>query len=254
MKKAIVFLFLAVLVSLPVLSDRAEAARSFEELVELYASRDAARPEAVALRSTLLEQAWDSENLDLLGSIKDPDLPPKQRAANGLKLIGMLFPGGDPARWDSVTGFWPRPLMPKPLAAFDAIYFTVMALLELDEPGAPWIAQDLLQDLRSSSRAAFIALRTAPEEYLWVVEKLEEGTRMPPSGGWPKAKILGRLPFAHPVMSAVTETWARSRDMQFLNSVGQPAPGGPYAWDRDRGRIYWVIEPRDDYLWWIFGN
>jgi hypothetical protein len=251
MKKAIISLFLVVMVSLSVPSDRAEAARSFEELVELYASRDAARPEAFALRSTLLEQAWDSGSLNLLGSIKDPDLPPKQRAANGLKLIGALFPGGDPARWDDVKGFWPRPLMPKPLAAFDAIYFTVMALLELDEPGAVWIAQDLLQGLRSSSRAALIALRTAPEEYLWVVERLEEGTKMPPLGGWPKAKILGRLPFAHPVRSAVTETWAQSQDMQFLNSVGQPAPGGPYAWDRTRGRIYRVIEPGDNDLWWI---
>jgi len=142
-------------------------------------------------------------------------------------------------------------MIPKPLAAFDAAFFTVMALLEMDRPEAPWVAQDLLQALRSSSAAALLALRTAPAEYPWIVGALEKGTGLPPLGGWPRGKVRGKLPFAHPVRSVITEIQAQSRDMLFLNSAGQPAPGGPYAWDRDRGRVYRVIEPSDDQYWWI---
>jgi len=251
MKKMILILFLAVLVILPAPPGRAEAAMSYEELLEVYSRKFENRPKAEALRSTLLEMAWDSGGPTLLGSIKDPGLPPEQRAANGLKLIEVLFPNGDPARWERVSGFWSGPMIPKPLAAFDAVFFTVMALLEMDRPEAPWVAQDLLQALRSSSAAALLALRTAPAEYPWIVGALEKGTGLPPLGGWPRGKVRGKLPFAHPVRSVITETQAQSRDMQFLNSAGQPAPGGPYAWDRDRGRVYRVIEPSDDQYWWI---
>ncbi|HON33574.1 MAG TPA: hypothetical protein PL052_01670 [Synergistales bacterium] len=254
MKRTIFILFLAALVMLPAPPDRAEAARSYEELAEAYSRKFETRPKAEALRSTLLEGAWDSGGPTLLGSIKDPGLSPEQRAANGLKLVEELFPGGDPARWDKVSGFWPGPMIPKPLAAFDAVFFTVIALLELDRPEAPWMAQDLLQALRGSSAAALLALRTAPEEYLRIVEALEKGTGLPPLGGWPRGKIRGRLPFAHPVRSVITETHAQSRDMQFLNSAGQPASAGPYAWDRDRGRVYRVVEPSDYHLWWLLRN
>lgn len=254
LKKMILILFLAVLILPSPHHGRAEAAMGYEELVEMYLRKFETQPKAEALRSTLLVRAWSLDGPNLLVSIKDPGLSPEQRAANGLRLIEELFPGGDPAQWNSVSGFWPGPMMPKPLAALDAVFYTVMALLELDRPEAPWVAQDPLQALRSSSAAALLALRTAPEEYPLIVEALEKGTGLPPLGGWPMGEIRGRLPFAHPVRSAVTETLAQSRDMQFLNSAGQPAPQGPYAWDRDRGRVYRVIESIDGPLWWLFGN
>lgn len=249
LKRMALFLLLAALIGLFQAPGPAGASRSFEELVDIYTRKSEIRPEAEALRSELLEMTWDSGELDLLGSIMAPSLTPEQRAANGLKLIDGLFPGGDPARWESISGFWIPRMIPKPLAAFDAVFFTAIALLEMGREGAPWIARDLLVDLRRSSRAALLALRIAPEEYLWIVETLEELTKMPPMGGWPEAVIRGKLPFARQVRSAVTETHAIMKEMQFLNSAGQPTPSGPYAWDRDRGRIYRVVYPDDRYLW-----
>ncbi len=248
MKRTALFLLLAALIGLFLSPGPAWASRSFEELLDIYTRKSEIRHEAEALRSELLGMAWDSEDLDLLGSIMDPSLTSEQRAANGLKLIDELFPGGDPARWESISGFWIPRMIPKPLAAFDAVFFTAIALLEMEREDAPWIARDILEDLRRSSRATLLALRTAPKEYLWIVEALEEGTRMPPVGGWPEAVIRGKLPFARQVSFAVSETHAIMREMQFLNAAGQPAPNGPYAWDRDRGRIYRVICSNNRYI------
>ena len=45
--------------------------------------------------------SWGEDGLFFSASIT-----PEQRAANGLKLIDGLFPGGDPARWESISGFY----------------------------------------------------------------------------------------------------------------------------------------------------
>ncbi len=253
MKRYCFMLLLATILIASVSSFPAAASRSFEELAEMYLRREHARPEAAELKNRLLASAWEMEAPDLWDSLKDPALAPEQKAANGLLLIKILFPGGNPARWEDISGLWFPGMVPKSLAAFDAIYYTAMALVELDEPGAPWIAHDLMAEFRRSSRAALIAIRTAPKEYSGLIRALDESTGMPPMGGWPEAEIRGSLPFGHPVRSAVTETYAVMREMQFLNAAGQPASSGPFAWDRDRGRIYRVIDT-DDRIIWILGR
>jgi len=222
--------------------------RSYEELAALYLAKEEARPEIAELEESLLSMADQAKPIDLWRSIRDEGTPSRLRAANGLALIRLLFPEGDPSQWESVSGFWHPQMVPKPLAAFDAVYYTSLALLDLEERSAPWLAQRILEDLRSSSRSAHLAIRTAPREYENMIEKLEALTGLPPVGGWPKAEIKGELPFAHPARSVVTYSYAMLREMIFLNSAGQPASGGPYAWDRERGRVYRVVEPADGFF------
>ncbi|KUK99639.1 MAG: Uncharacterized protein XE12_1603 [Synergistales bacterium 54_9] len=224
---------------------------TYEELVELYGKKERAMPEAGELKEALLSEAGDLDGLGLWRSIVGSSTPHRQRAADSLKLIEILFPRGDTSRWEDVSGFWYPALIPKPLAAFDAVYYAVMGLLELDEEGAPWLARELMAGLRRSSRAAHIAMREAPVEYASIVARLDELTGLSPMGGWPAGELVGNLPFARPVRFSVSADWALAMGMTFLDNSGVPASGmGPYAWDRKKGAIYRVTDGLDDDVWW----
>lgn len=247
---AITVLLLAVS---PVFSDENKPSRSYDDLVNAYMNRSELLPEARDLEAALLSKAENLKPIDLWRSIQDFNKPAKIRAANGLALVLDLFPDGDPGNWDKVKGFWYPQVVSRPLAAFDAIYYTSIALLELDEAGAPWIAQGLFDDLRRSSRAAFLAIRTSPLQYPELASRVESGTGFTPIGDWPDAVLSGSLPFAHAVSSFVTQDQAMMLGMVFLNASAQPVSGtGPFAWDRKKGRVYRVVEHRDDIEFWLF--
>ncbi|GAB6281088.1 MAG: hypothetical protein STSR0007_12490 [Thermovirga sp.] len=244
--------FLALLVVSPAFSGNSGPSKSYDDLLAAYLNRSALLPEATTLEVSLISEAEDLEPIDLWRSIRDLNKPAKIRSSNGLALIRNLFPGGDPGRWDEISGLWFPQLVSKPLAAFDAVYYTSIALLELDESAAPWLAQRLMEDLRSSPRAAFLALRTAPLEYLDLVSRLESRTGLTPIGGWPAAETSGKLPFAHAASSFVTQNYAMMNGMVFMNISGQPVSGtGPFAWDREKGRVYRVVESRGKLAWWV---
>lgn len=225
--------------------------RSYEDLAKSYQVRDAELPEAAFLESELLSIAEDLGPADLWRSILESRTPAKIRAANGLALIRIIFPLGDSGRWAEVSGFWFPSLIPKPLAALDAVFYTSIALLEVDEPGAHWIAARIMDGLRNSSRAALLSMRTSPREYRTIISQIEAKTSVQPMGGWPVAEIRGKLPFASAPSSYVTQENALSAGMIFLNNSGQPVSGtGPFAWDRKKGSIYRVVESREDLVWW----
>ncbi|MGC9490478.1 MAG: cell division protein FtsL [Thermovirgaceae bacterium] len=222
---------------------------TWEELVEAYGQKEELKPEAKALGENLLAEASDLQGVELWRHLVDPDTPGRQRAADGLKLIKELFPGGEPSRWDDVSGFWLPAMVPKLLAAFDAVYYTVMGLLKLDKPEAAWLARQLLTELKRSSRATHLALREAPAEYETILSQLEKTIKLPPVGGWPKGKTTGTLPFARPVRFHVSADYALMKGMIFLNSSGVPVSGmGSFAWDRKRGDIYHVLD--EEFLFW----
>ncbi|MFP4482424.1 MAG: cell division protein FtsL [Thermovirgaceae bacterium] len=224
---------------------------TYEELVETYGQKAELQPEAEALGRKLLSEAGDLEGVALWRAVVDPATPARRRAAAGLKLVREVFPGGDPARWNDVSGFWHPAMVPKPLAAFDAVYYTAIGLLGLEEPGAPWLARQLLVELKKSSRAAHVALREAPAEYEILLLRLDEATGLVPTGGWPRGKTTGKLPFARPIRSYVGAEYALMQGMTFLNGSGVPVSGmGPFAWDRKRGAIYRVIVEEDFFRLW----
>jgi len=224
---------------------------TYEELVEVYGTKEESMPEARELKEALLSEAGELDGLGLWRSIIDSSTPHRKRAANALKLIEILFPQGDTSRWEEVSGFWYPALIPRPLAAFDAVYYAAMGLLELDEPGAPWLARELMSGLRRSSRSAHIAMREAPAEYAPIVAGLDERTGLSPMGGWPSGELVGSLPFARPVRFSISADWALVMGMTFLDNSGVPTSGmGPYAWDRKRGAIYRVTDGSDDGVWW----
>jgi hypothetical protein len=230
-------------------ADQAEA-WTWEELVEVYGQKEELKPEANALGEKLLAEASELQGIKLWRHLVDPDTPSRQRATDGLKLIKELFPGGDPARWDDVSGFWLPAMVPKPLAAFDAVYYAAMGLLKLDEPEAAWLARQLLTELKRSTRATHLALQEAPAENETILSQLEETTKLPPVDGWPKGKTTGTLPFARPVRFHVNADYAQMKGMIFLNSSGVPVSGmGPFAWDRKRGAIYHVLDD-EEFLFW----
>jgi hypothetical protein len=223
---------------------------TWEELVEAYGQKAELEPKAKALGEELLAEAADLQGVELWRHVVDPATPGRQRAADGLKLVREIFPGGEPAGWDEVSGFWLPAMVPKPLAAFDAVYFTAIGLLGLDEPGAAWLARQLLTELKRSSRAAHLALREAPAEYETILSHLEEATEPPPVGGWPEGKTTGTLPFARPVRFSVSGDYAIMKGMTFLNNSGVPVSGmGPFAWDRKRGAIYRVVDDEELSFW-----
>lgn len=227
---------------------------TWEELVEVYGEKAELQPEAKALHGELLSEAGELEGVALWKKIVDPATPARQRAAGGLKLMEELFPAGNPGRWDEVSGFWHPSMVPKPLAAFDAVYYTVIGLLGLDDAGAPWLARQLLVTLKGSSRAAHLALREAPVEYETILTRLKAATGLPPVGGWPAGKLTGSLPFARPVRFSISGEYAMMKGMSFLNNSGVPFSGmGSFAWDREKGRIYRVVHD-EDLVYWRWGS
>ncbi len=231
--------------------DSAALARTYDELAEQYQSIARYRDLVAEFEITLLEKAQQLSEKELWLFVTEMENHAGQRASNGLSLIRKIFPEGDPANWHEISGFFMPVEISRPLAALDAVYFTCMALVSMDKPEAAWLARQLLSSLRNSSRGAFLAIRTAPKEYLFLTSRISASTGPAPVGGWPQAEITGQLPFARPPSSFTTQEYAIMKNMIFLNASGQPVPGtGPYAWDRKTGRIHRVTESRDDLQWW----
>jgi hypothetical protein len=226
-------------------------ARTYDELAGQYQTISRYRDLVAEFEGALVSKAQIMSEKELWLYAMDMENPAGQRASNGLSLIKKIFPEGNPANWHEISGFFMPGEISRPLAAFDALYFTCMALVSMDEPEADWLARQLLSSLRGSSRGTFLAIRTAPKEYLFLTSRISASTGPAPVGGWPQAEISGQLPFARSPSSFTTQEYAMMKKMIFLNASGQPVPGtGPYAWDRKNGRIHRVAESRDDLLWW----
>ncbi len=215
----------------------------WEELVAVYGAREEAGRDATFLRERLLAEAPREEPRRLwegLGAAEG-----RERASRALALVEALFPGGDPARWEEVGGFWNPQEIPLSLVALDAVYEAVLALGDLPDGGAPFLASTLLRRLLQSSGARIHAFLTAPAEYARLVEIL-------PAWGppWPRGRIEGRLPFARPVRGSIGQDRALREGFTFLDGYGRPSSGlGAYAWDRRGGRLFRVRDGRP--RWWL---
>ena len=69
------------------------------------------------------------------------------------------------------------------------------------------------------------------------------------TGDWSIKRIRGKMPLLPLYRGYITRNSADSRNLQYLNGYGSIASNGKYAWDRDRGYIYEVMEDSRDF--WI---
>ncbi|PKL02480.1 MAG: cell division protein FtsL, partial [Synergistetes bacterium HGW-Synergistetes-2] len=176
-------------------------------------------------------------------------LAPREGASNALSLLNALLEGGDPARWESASGFFLPSFVPKPLAAADAVYAAALHLLRMDGKGASELAGMLFERLLDSPKGKYFFISAAPAEYSEIVRILTQRDVVPSFGKWPEGVVEGRLPLGAPVRGRVSRDRAISEGMTFLNGAGQPVPNGMYAWDRKRGRIYDVVDVERRRFW-----
>ncbi len=190
------------------------------------------------LRSVLLSEAPE-DNLKLTWEKLWEDITPREKASRAMYLIDSLFPNGDVSRWEEGSGFWYRSLIQKSLAVLDAVYVLALSLAETGESDGKALAAEILKDLSRSRKGRIYAFMTAPEEYLVIQESLKDIKGL----SLPKGKIIGSLPFAHPVRGRYSVTSGNLTQYVSLNGYGQPVPTmGAYVWDREKGRIFAHIE------------
>lgn len=226
------------------------SAGPLEEWAAQIEARDAGMAQAASLRAELTAQAGESAPIERWRRLVRGEGVPESRAADAVALAEALFPGGDPSRWEEVKGFWLPAEVPLPLAALDAVFYGAEALLSMHDERAPWLARLLVETLAASDRVRMVAFRTAPAEVRDLLDELSVKAPPPPVGGWPSGRALGTLPFARSVSGWITETRATMNNMTFLNASGVPVGGiGLYAWDRERGRLYRVIDSEHHRIW-----
>lgn len=246
--KKIIYYFLAFSLLFSLYVPRINASeKSFDELYSSYLNSSNWEKNAGELLSELKLKADKKTGYDLWRTLWNESIDPEKRAANAIKLIDELYPDSDIRRWNDVEGFWYPGIIPKPLAAIDAVYVASLELVRMDRKGSAWLARNFLNDLSRSSRARYHFMKTAPAEYLSIINMLKDKEMNPVIGNWTEPEVKGKLPLAVPVRGYVGNNWAVSRNFTFLNGSGQIVNMGNYAWDRIRGRIYRVIDrERDD--------
>lgn len=217
----------------------------FDELAERYSRRAGGREASSALESELKGEAHGGAPLALWRSLFSGDIPPRQGAANALALVETLFPDGDPAQWDGVSGFLRPSLVPGSLAAADAVVMAARFLLEMEDRSGDALALELMERFIRSSRAKYHFVSTRPRQLDALLREMERRGLTPAMGQWPPAmSVTGSLPFASPFRGYVTMNRALLEEMVFMNAAGQLRPHGIYAWNRRRGGVYEVTQDK----------
>lgn len=164
------------------------------------------------------------------------------RAAAGAALVKKLFPDGDPANWEMVSGFiGGGSYVPRQIVAVNALYNAVTALSELSD--GKYAAAWLMTRFGSTSRAKLIFIDSMPAQFRETLDRLIAETGMP--GAWETTRIEGPWPFVPVFNGWVRREKAIAEGYQFLDGFGGVAPNGPYAWDRVHGYVYKVFDPSD---------
>ncbi len=220
--------------------------RSFDDIYSDYLNSSKWEKDAEELLVELRSEADPLTGYDLWRSLWDDNIGSDQRVANSIKLIDELFPESDTRRWNDIKGFWYPGIVPKTLAAIDAVYVASLELLQMDRKGSAWLARNFVNDLSRSSRAKLYFMKTAPAEYLTIINMLKDKEMDPVIGNWTDPEVKGNLPLAVPVRGYIGNNRALSEDYIFLSGSGQIVNVGNYAWDRIKGRIYRVIDRERD--------
>lgn len=219
------------------------AAVTWDELVAGLEKREMVRSEGWALLLELKEEAPGGSEQDLWKMLWVGE--PRSRAVAGVALMDRIFPGGSPARWEDASGFLSgASYKPRQLAAMDAFFVTVAALDTI--PDGEWTAALLLSDFARSARGLVYFIEQMPQGLKEPIDSIVSKTGI--GGDWSVKAMRRPLPLLPSFGGSISRDTAESRQLQYLDGSGSIAGNGCYAWDRDRGYLYQVVE-RSDRFW-----
>lgn len=164
---------------------------------------------------------------------------PFDRAAAGAALMYRVFPDGDPGRWEEARGFLSNTsYKPRQLAGMDAFFVTVAALDEV--PGGEHAAAFLLNSFSKSARGMIYFIEQLPQGLQVPIASIVAKTSL--RGDWSARSVSGSLPLLPVFRGSISRDVAESRRLIYLDGAGRIAGNGYYAWDRNRGYLYRVVE------------
>lgn len=243
MKKFVILVIVAVMLAVSVVP--ALAATDWDTFVGEMQKREKIKETGAAVLSDIRDiepSGSEAETWEKLWSGE-----PKWRAAAGLALVDRIFPDGDPARWEEVNGFMGSSgsRRPRQLAAMDGLFVAITALR--DVPDGVWASAALLDKFGKSALGKVKFIDEIPAGMREVIDDVIAQTGLP--GDWSSKKIRGKMPLLPIYRGYITRDNADSKNMQYLDGFGSMSGNGRYAWDRDRGYVYEVVEDTWDNIW-----
>lgn len=240
MRKIIIALALltsfALLPVAPVLANATWEER-FAELEKEQTNKEMIRFAGDQFLAHLRDEAPQGTELDLWKRLWVGDQ--FDRAAAGAALMYRIFPDGDPGRWEEASGFLSNTsYKPRQLAGIDAFFVTVAALD--DVPGGELPAAFLLNSFSKSARGMIYFIEQMPKGLQPQIASIVAKASL--RGDWSARGFSGSLPLLPVFRGSISRDAAESRRLIYLDGAGRIASNGYYAWDRNRGFLYRVVE------------
>ena len=213
------------------------AASSWDDLVAGMEQQEETREKGQALIAQLRAEAPVASETQLWNALWTGDA--KSRAVNAIALMDKIFPGGDPSRWERVQGFLSNTsYQPRQPAGIDALFVAAASLNSME--GGEWSAAYLLSTFGKSARGRILFVEETPAEIRTVLDSVIAKTGL--RGDWSTVRTRGSMPFVPVYRGYISRDGAESRQLQYLDGLGSIANNGRYAWDRNRGYLYQVVE------------
>lgn len=221
------------------------AATDWDIFVAEMEKRDKIKEMGAAILSDMREIAPNGTEEELWNKLWNGDA--RWRAAAAVAIVDRVFPEGDPSRWEEVKGFLPkRSVQSRQLVAMDGLFVAVSMLKEL--PDGVWGAAYLLDRFGKSGMGKVKFIDEIPAEMRPIIDEIIAETGL--QGDWSSKALRGKMPLLPVYRGYITRDTADSLNMQYLDGYGSLSGNGRYAWDRDRGYVYEVVEGTDHF--WIF--
>lgn len=222
------------------------AASDWDTFAAEMEKRSKIKETGAAIVTDMLDIAPQGTEMELWNKLWEGE--PRWRAAAAVALIDRMFPEGDPSRWQEVSGFVPkRSVLPRQLMAMDAFFVAVDSLRQI--PDGVWGSAYLLWLFGKSGIGKVMFIEETPEGMDGVLNDVIAFTGL--QGDWSIKKTRGKIPMLPLYRGHITRDIADSRNMQYLDGYGSIASNGSYAWDRDRGYVYEVVEDNWERNIWI---
>ena len=163
----------------------------------------------------------------------------EQRKIAAMSLVNSLFPDGNPAKWEQVSGLTGVDFRcPRQLMAMDALFAAVDELSANDD--TIWGAALLLEQFGESGYGKLMFVEQSPAGVKQIIDKVIAKTTL--AGDWSVKRVRGKLPYLPRYEGRKSHSNAESMGLVYLDNFGSLANYGEYGWDRDKGLLYEIYE------------